>query len=130
MKGVSNTRIYLDCARLLDRVVDAVPQYPRDHKHTIGARTTELTVGLVREAAQAYLARDARSRLDFLRGFEADFETLRILIRLAGERHWIKGLGRHAEIIELIGSIGRQSSAWKASTLKAVSEREGHVPES
>ena len=36
---------------------------------------------------------------------QAQFETLKMLIRIAGERKWIKGIHKHAALIELTGTI-------------------------
>ncbi len=115
LKLVSNTRIYLDARALLDEILDITPNFPRAYKFSIGARLHDLGIDLIHGIAAAYM--DKEKRLQNLTEFQAKFETLKTLIRIAGERQWIKGRGRHAHIIELMDAIGKQSTAWKNSLL-------------
>ena len=117
-KLVSNTQIYLDCRRLLDRILDITPNFPRAYKFTIGDKLHDLGVGLLAEIAAAYINRDRPVRIQHLVNFQAQFETLKTLLRIAGERRWIAGQSKHAEIIELLDAIGKQSTAWKNSLIK------------
>jgi hypothetical protein len=117
IKLVSNTQLYLDCEALLIEILDVTPNFPRDYKFTIGADMQRLSVKLVELDAAAY--QDKEHRLQNLKDFKAKFETLKTLVRVAGERRWIKGIGRHAHIIELMDAIGKQSTAWKNSLTKA-----------
>jgi len=116
IKLVSNTQLYLNCEALLIEILDVTPNFPRDYKFTIGADMQRLSVKLVELDAAAY--QDKEHRLQNLKDFKAKFETLKTLVRVAGERRWIKGLGRHARIIELMDAIGKQSTAWKNSLMK------------
>ena len=117
-KLVSNTQIYLDCRRLLDRILDITPNFPRTYKFTIGDKLHDLGVGLLAEIAAAYINRERPVRIQHLVNFQAQFETLKTLLRIAGERRWIAGQNKHAEIIELLDAIGKQSTAWKNSLIK------------
>ena len=123
---VSKTRIYLDARALLDEILDMMPNFPRAYKFSVGAKMQELGIDLIEAIAAAYM--DKPNRLHHLTVFQAKFETLKTLMRIAGERQWIKGTGRHAHIIELIDAIGKQSTAWKNSMAqKTVVEK---MPES
>ena len=117
IKLVSTTQLYLDCRALLNEILDVTPNFPRDYKFTIGAEMQRLSVSLIELNAAAYM--DKTGRVQNLMSFKAKFETLKTLIRVAGERRWIKGIGRHAHIIELMDAIGKQSTAWKNSLTKA-----------
>lgn len=117
VKLVSNTRIYLDCRALLDDILDITPNFPKAYKFTIGAKMQELSVSLIDSIAAAYM--DKANRLSHLTEFKVRFETLKTLIRIAGERRWIIGMGRHAHIVELMDAIGKQSTAWRNSLTKA-----------
>ena len=117
IKLVSTTQLYLDCRALLNEILDVTPNFPRDYKFTIGAEMQRLSVCLIELDAAAYM--DKAGRVQNLMSFKAEFETLKTLIRVAGERRWIKGIGRHAHIIELMDAIGKQSTAWKNSLTKA-----------
>ena len=124
-KLVSNTRIYLDMRRVFNQILDCVPNFPKDFRYTIGAELQRLCVRLVREIAAAYTCRDKEGRVARLTEFQTDFETMKLLVRTAGERKWIRGTGRLADLVETIDSVGKQSSAWKRSLL----DEQGAAPE-
>jgi hypothetical protein len=42
VKLVSSTKIYLDARKLLDIILDIVPNFPRAYKFTIGAKLQEI----------------------------------------------------------------------------------------
>lgn len=107
-KLVSNTQIYLDCRKLIDEILDIVPNFPRAYKFTIGNKMQDIAVNLLSEISAAYLNRDKAARVQHLVNFQSDFEVLKTLLRIAGERKWIMGISRHANIIELTDGIGRQ----------------------
>jgi hypothetical protein len=118
VKLVSNTRIYLDARRLLDEILDITPNFPRAYKFSIGGKMHDLGVELIQDIAAAYINRDRETRITYLVNFQTKFETLKTLMRIAGERQWIKGKGRHAHIVELMDAIGKQCTAWKNSLTK------------
>ena len=118
VKLVSNTRIYLDARRLLDEIFDITPNFPRAYKFSVGVKMQDIGISLLHEIAAAYMNKDRETRIKHLTEFQTLFETLKTLVRIAGERKWIKGLGRHAHIVELMDAIGKQSSAWKNSLTK------------
>ena len=113
IKLVSNAPLYKDVRTLLNEILDVTPEFPRAYKYTIGGEMHKLAVCLLNEVAAAYM--DKPNRASHLAKFKADFETMKTLVRIAGERRWIKGLGRHASIVELMDAIGKQSTAWKNS---------------
>ena len=55
VKLVSSTKIYLDARKLLDIILDIVPNFPRAYKFTIGAKLQEIGVNLMQEIAAAYI---------------------------------------------------------------------------
>ncbi|MCF2559054.1 four helix bundle protein [Prevotella brevis] len=113
LKLVSNAPIYKDVRSLLNEILEVTPEFPRQYKYTIGGEMQKLAVSLLSGAAAAYM--DKANRLAHLSKFRYEFETLRTLVRIAGEKRWIKGIARHAQIIELMEAIGKQSTAWKNS---------------
>ncbi len=125
-KIVSNTRIFLDCGKLLNLILDVTPSFPRAYKYTIGGKLHEITVELIADISAAYINRDRAIRINHLANFQARFETLKVLIRTAGDRHWTT-LNKYAQLLELMDAIGKQSTAWKNSLIKARSEQ---MPES
>ena len=113
LKLVSNAPIYKDVRSLLNEILEVTPEFPRQYKYTFGGEMQKLAVSLLSGAAAAYM--DRANRLAHLSKFRYEFETLRTLVRIAGEKRWIKGIARHAQIIELMDAIGKQSTAWKNS---------------
>lgn len=114
-KLVSNQQIYLDCRKLIDTILDITPSFPRQYKYTIGNRLHDISVSLMLDISAAYINRDRAVRVQHLVNFQSRFEVLKTLIRIAGERKWILGRSRHADIIELMDGIGKQATAWKNS---------------
>lgn len=117
-KLVSNQQIYLDCRKLIDKVLDVTPNFPREYKFTIGSKMHEISVSLISEITAAYINRDRATRIQHLINFQSEFEVLKTLVRIAGERKWILGRSSHADIIELMDAIGKQATAWKNSLIK------------
>ncbi len=113
VKLVSNAPLYKDVRTLLNNILDITPDFPRQYKYTIGGEMHKIAVSLLNSVAAAYM--DKANRYQHLTKFRTDFETLKTLVRIAGERRWINGIGRHALIIELMDAIGKQSTAWKNS---------------
>lgn len=123
-KLVSNQQIYLDCRKLIDVILDVTPSFPRAYKFTIGNKMHEISVRLISEITAAYINRDRATRIQHLVNFQSEFEVLKTLVRIAGERKWILGKSRYANIIELLDAIGKQSTAWKNSLLKIDSRKD------
>lgn len=63
VKLVSSTKIYLDARKLLDIILDIVPNFPRAYKFTIGAKLQEIGVNLMQEIAAAYINKDKEKLL-------------------------------------------------------------------
>ena len=123
-KLLSNTQIYLDCRKLLDIILDITPNFPREYKFTIGNKMHDIGVGLIADISAAYLNRDRATRIQHLVNFQSKFEVLKTLMRIAGERRWILGRSRHADIIEILDAIGKQSTAWKNSLIRIDSKQD------
>lgn len=117
-KLISNQQIYLDCRKLIDKVLDVTPNFPCEYKFTIGSKMHEISVSLISEITAAYINRDRETRIQHLINFQSEFEVLKTLVRIAGERKWILGRSSHADIIELMDAIGKQATAWKNSLIK------------
>lgn len=117
-KLVSNTKIYLDCTRLFNVILDITPEFPRAYKYSVGNRMHDLAIDLLDEIAAAYINHNRDIRVQHLTNFQTKFNTLKTLLRTAGEKKWILGRSKHAEVIELMDAIGKQATAWKNSLTK------------
>ena len=127
VKLVSSTKIYLDARKLLDITLSVVHDFPREYKFTIGSKLQEISVNLMQEIAAAYINRDKAETIKHLTEFQAEFETMKTLMRIAGEQEWIKGRGKFANIIELMDEIGKQSSAWKNKVITTLCSQNRNV---
>ena len=127
VKLVSSTKIYLDARKLLGITLSVVHDFPREYKFTIGSKLQEISVNLMQEIAAAYINRDKAETIKHLTEFQAEFETMKTLMRIAGEKEWIKGRGKFANIIELMDEIGKQSSAWKNKVMTTLCSQNRNV---
>ena len=69
-----------------------------------------LSMNLMLRIQHAFQIKEERQTQ--LKLFLGDFEVLQVLLRTAGERHWISR-AQHAEVAELMINIGKQITAWK-----------------
>lgn len=122
-KSVSSTRIYLDTYKLLNEILDTAEDFPKYHKYGIGNELQQTCVAMLHLVSAAYTAKDVAMRMDKLTEFQAKFEVLRTLIRVSGEREWIRGISRFANIIEIMNGIAKQAAAWKNSLALSISKR-------
>ena len=119
IKLASKTQIYLDTKSLLDLILDVTPEYPRMYRYSVGCKMHDILITLLGEISAAYINNDKALRLKYLIDFQANFETLKTLVRLSIERRWIRTRGRQANIILLMENIGKQSTAWKKTLSSA-----------
>ena len=93
VKLVSSTRIYLDANALLDHILEITPGFPRQYKYSVGGKMHDLAIDLIQDIAAAYMNRDRETRIGYLVAFQVKFETLKTLVRKAGEKKWITKRG-------------------------------------
>lgn len=118
MKLASGTKIYIECRSLLDEILNITVNFPKSYKYTIGTKMQEYAVEILNDISGAYINKSIKIRISYLTSFQTKFETLKTLIRIAGERKWIS-LKKFGALSELTASIGKQSTAWKKSLVKA-----------
>ena len=114
-KAPTMPRVFSDCRRLFDKIIDAAEQYPKQIKYTIGEQTIRLCSSLLGHISHAYAKRDKADKARHLMEFEGDFHHLKALIKVAFERQWVKGQGKMTDMAELLVSIESQHAAWMAS---------------
>lgn len=108
-------RVFSDCRRLFDKLIDAAENYPKQVKHSIGEQTLRLGSSLLGHISHAYAKRDKTDKARHLMEFEGDFHHLKELMKVAFERRWVKGQGKMTDMAELLVSIESQHAAWMAS---------------
>jgi hypothetical protein len=117
-KLLENTRIYRDVTLMMTETLDFTKDFPKAYRYSVGQQMQMLTMRMVNEIASAYITRNMEKKVAKLDDFQADFNTFKTFFRIASERRWIVGLGRRASMIELMDSVGKQSTAWKNSLVK------------
>lgn len=123
-KLLQSAKLYRDTSILMVETLEIVVSFPKAYKYTVGERMQNLTMDMAQQVASAYITKDLHKKIDELDNFQADFNVLKTLYRIAGEKQWMS-LGLRAHMIELMDSIGKQSTAWKNSvvvTLKSKNE--------
>jgi len=108
LKLVSNAPLYKDVRTLLGLIVETAPDFPRMYRYTIGGEMQKLSVSLLNGVAAAYM--DKPNRRDHLTKVRYEFETLKTLVRIAGEKRWIKGLIRAARATHRTDGRDRQTN--------------------
>lgn len=76
------------------------------------------------------MERNLRVRIADMTELQSNLELLNTLIEIAGEHHWIKGRSKLANLLLLMDSIGRQSTAWKGSLVAALEKAESERSQS
>lgn len=76
------------------------------------------------------MGRDLKARIADMVELQSNLELLNTLIEIAGEHQWIKGKSKLANLLLLMDSIGRQSTAWKGSLIKALKRSESERSQS
>lgn len=115
-KLIQSAKLYRDTSILMVETLEIVVSFPKAYKYTVGERMQNLTMDMAQQVASAYITKDLHKKIDELDNFQADFNVLKTLYRIAGEKQWMS-LGRRAHMIELMESIGKQSTAWKNSVV-------------
>lgn len=106
---------YKAAVELFNRIIDTVPNIPREYKFSIGKDMQSLAVRIMVGIQRGFMVKEERLR--FQQGVLADINVLGTLIRTAGERHWI-GVNKHMELAELARNIGKQVTTWKNSPVR------------
>ena len=117
-KLLEGTRIYRDVTQMLTLTLDFIKDFPKSYRYSVGEQMQNIAMRMVNEVASGYITRNVEKKIDKLDDFQADFNTFKTFFRIASERRWIVGLGRRASMIELMDSVGKQSTAWKNSLVK------------
>lgn len=76
------------------------------------------------------MERNLRVRIAEMTELQSNLELLNTLIEIAGEHQWIKGRSKLANLLLLMDSIGRQSTAWKGSLVAALEKAESERSQS
>jgi len=111
----SELPVFGDVYRLTLRVFTLTQGFSREFKYTLGQEMKRDCLVLLRSI---YRINRSRERVPLLEAFLDDFELLKLEVRLCADLKLIS-LGQQAELVEIMGSIGRQITGWRNASLKA-----------
>jgi len=111
----SELPVYIDTYNYIKAVLSTHKDFPRDVKHTIGQIWLQKVVMLPTYIVHANMFRSEREA--YLTDFICDFEFCKMIVRLAGELHWISRK-QQSNLMYLEAAIGRQVTAWKNVSAK------------
>lgn len=129
-KIASKTEIYRKTKKFLNEVIYIIKDFPKEQRYVVGDRIERATIDSLHIIARVYMGRDLEARIADMVELQSNLELLNTLIEIAGEHQWIKGKGKLANLLLLMDSIGRQSTAWKGSLIKALKRSESERSQS
>jgi hypothetical protein len=129
-KIASETRIYRETKKFLNEVIYVIKDFPKEQRYVVGDRIGRTAINSLHIIAKVYMERNLRVRIAEMTELQSNLELLNTLIEIAGEHQWIKGRSKLANLLLLMDSIGRQSTAWKGSLVAAFERAESERSQS
>lgn len=129
-KIASSTKIYRDSKEFLSKILYVVKDFPKTQRYIVGDRLERLAIDNLHLISEVYINRDLQLRISSMMKMQANIELLSTLLEVSGEHQWIKGTGRLAGLLMTLDKIGRQSTAWKGSLVKAFEKQMGERSQS
>ncbi|CAK0767289.1 Four helix bundle protein [Gammaproteobacteria bacterium] len=111
-----DTPLWRDANRLLVAVEEAVRQFPRYHKYTVGTDLRRQALNVCRLIGRA--ATDPANRLRHLERLVATVDDLKLLIQLSKEIKALTSFSQFQTLSELAVTVGRQSGGWHKQTVR------------
>lgn len=129
-KIASETRIYRETKKFLNEVIYVIKDFPKEQRYVVGDRIERTAINSLHIIAKVYMERNLMVRIAEMTELQSNLELLNTLIEIAGEHQWIKGRSKFANLLLLMDSIGRQSTAWKGSLVSALERAESERSQS
>lgn len=123
-KIASETRIYRETKKFLNEVIYVIKDFPKEQRYVVGDRIERTAINSLHIIAKVYMERNLKVRIAEMTELQSNLELLNTLIEIAGEHQWIKDRSKFANLLLLMDSIGRQSTAWKVSLVAALEREE------
>lgn len=102
--------VYIDTYHYIQAVLDTHKNFPRDIKHTVGQEWIRRAIALPTFIVRANMFKSEREA--YLTDFICEFEFCKLIVRLAGENHWISHK-QQSHLMYLEATVGKQVTAWK-----------------
>ena len=107
--------IYKTSIDLLEQLTDLQKGMARFYRYTLGARMTDECLDMLGLIYRANMVREERERT--LVELIVHYRRLQMLLRVLYRKKGVSS-GRYAVLVQMLDSIGRQSTAWLASCHK------------
>lgn len=107
--------VYIKTYHYIQAVLNIHKIFPRDIKHTVGQEWIKRAISLPTFIVKANMFKSEREK--YLTEFICEFEYCKLIVRLAGDNHWI-GRRQQANLMYLEATIGKQVTAWKNASKK------------
>lgn len=115
---IEKLSIYKDAYLLTNKLYNAMPQMDKMHRHTIGSRILDISLDMFKWITLANKAREKTERIKYLDEFMADFEMLRVYLRICADNKILK-LNILTDLFILIDSVSKQLSGWRYAITRA-----------
>lgn len=102
--------IYKASYDLLEHLVDLAKDLPKFFRYSIGTRMVDLCLDILAQIYRANMKQE--SRAEALTDLLISHRQLLMLLRVCYHQKALS-TGRYAELIKLMDSIGRQTTAWR-----------------
>ncbi len=107
--------IYRLSYELLQRVVKATKEFPRDFKFTLGQKMNDEVIEMV---VLIYRANSTENKAPVIERLLERLQVLELLVRLCHDLKLIS-TKPYASIVEMTESLGKQAQGWKKSVSKS-----------
>lgn len=102
--------VFKDSYDLLERLVDLAKELPKFFRYSIGTRMTDLCLDMLAQIYRANMKQEVRA--EALTDLLISHRQLLMLLRVCYHQKALS-VGRYAELVKLMDSIGRQATAWR-----------------
>ena len=114
MQHLNHLPIWRDANRLLLAIEEAVREFPRYHKYTLGTELRRQAMDVCRLILRAAQADDERPRR--VQQLVNAVDDLKLQIQLGKELKAFASFRQFQDIAELAVAIGKQSGGWRKRT--------------
>lgn len=113
MALAEDLKVYGDLYKYLSAAVDAVPNFPRLFRFSVGEEFLKTATRLPKMIVLANMFKSERAA--YLSDFIAEFENCKVIVRLASDKKWLSRK-QLSNLMYLEALIGKQITAWKNFT--------------
>lgn len=102
--------IYKASYDLLERLTDLAKDLPKFFRYSVGTRMVDLALDMLAQIYRANMSKN--DRVQALTDLLISHRQLLMLLRVCYHQKALS-TGRYAELVKLLDSIGRQTTAWR-----------------